>query len=129
MTYENTLAFAQALDRDDPLRHFRDRFHIPQRDGQPLTYLCGNSLGLQPKSARAALEQELTTSHFNMANIKNIPLVLPDINEQAEIVAYLDTETVRIDDTIRTVEQEIGLLAEYRSALISEVVTGKMRVV
>ena len=61
MTYENTLAFAQALDRDDPLRHFRDRFHVPQRDGQPLTYLCGNSLGLQPKSARAALEQELTT--------------------------------------------------------------------
>ena len=61
MTYENTLAFAQTLDRDDPLRHFRDRFHIPQRDGKPLTYLCGNSLGLQPKSARAALEQEMTT--------------------------------------------------------------------
>ena len=61
MTYENTLAFAQALDRDDPLRHFRDRFHIPQRDGRPLVYLCGNSLGLQPKSARAALEQELST--------------------------------------------------------------------
>ena len=61
MTYENNLAFAQTLDRDDPLRHFRDRFHIPQRNGRPLTYLCGNSLGLQPKSARAALEQELTT--------------------------------------------------------------------
>ena len=61
MTYENTLAFAQVLDRDDPLRHFRDHFHIPQRDGQDLTYLCGNSLGLQPKSARAALERELTT--------------------------------------------------------------------
>ena len=60
MTYENTLAFAQTLDRDDPLAHFRNRFHIPQRDGQPLTYLCGNSLGLQPKSARAALEQEMT---------------------------------------------------------------------
>ena len=61
MTYENTLACAQALDRDDPLRHFRDRFHIPQRDGRSLVYLCGNSLGLQPKSARAVLEQELTT--------------------------------------------------------------------
>ena len=61
MTYENTLAFAQSLDRNDPLRHFRDRFHIPQRNGRALTYLCGNSLGLQPKSARAALEQELMT--------------------------------------------------------------------
>jgi kynureninase len=61
MTYENTIRFAQTLDREDSLRHFRDRFHIPQRDGRPLTYLCGNSLGLQPRSARAAIEQELTT--------------------------------------------------------------------
>ena len=66
MIYEHSLAFAQHLDQTDPLRHFRDRFHIPERTGpdgtpQPLTYLCGNSLGLQPKTARAALEQELTT--------------------------------------------------------------------
>lgn len=61
MTYENTLAFARQLDQTDPLRSFRDRFHIPQRDGRDLTYLCGNSLGLQPKSARAALERELDT--------------------------------------------------------------------
>ncbi|AQG78738.1 kynureninase [Spirosoma montaniterrae] len=61
MTYENTLAFARHLDDTDPLRHFRKRFHIPQRNGQELIYLCGNSLGLQPKSARAALEQELNT--------------------------------------------------------------------
>ncbi len=60
-TYENTLAFAQSLDQADLLRHFRDRFHIPQRNGQPLTYLCGNSLGLQPKTARVAIEEELTT--------------------------------------------------------------------
>ncbi|QJW90454.1 kynureninase [Spirosoma taeanense] len=61
MTYETSLTFARQLDQNDPLRLFRDRFHIPQRDGQPLTYLCGNSLGLQPTTARAALEQELTT--------------------------------------------------------------------
>ena len=61
MTYENSLSFAQKLDQADTLRHFRDRFHIPQRDGKPITYLCGNSLGLQPKTARTALEQELTT--------------------------------------------------------------------
>jgi kynureninase len=61
MTYENNLAFAQSLDEADSLRQFRDQFHIPQRDGKSLTYLCGNSLGLQPKSARAALERELST--------------------------------------------------------------------
>ena len=61
MFYEHTLAFAQSLDQADPLRSFRDRFHIPQRDEQPLIYLCGNSLGLQPTTARTALERELST--------------------------------------------------------------------
>lgn len=45
--------------QQDPLHHFRERFHIPQRNGKDLVYLCGNSLGLQPKTVRAALEQEL----------------------------------------------------------------------
>ncbi|MGF7218899.1 kynureninase [Spirosoma lacussanchae] len=61
MTYENTLDFARQLDADDSLRSFRNRFYIPQRNATDLIYLCGNSLGLQPKSARAALDQELTT--------------------------------------------------------------------
>ena len=61
MTYENSLAFARSLDEADPLRPFRNRFHIPQQDGKPLIYLCGNSLGLQPKTARVAIEWELDT--------------------------------------------------------------------
>ena len=41
------------LDSSDPLARFRELFHIPLRpDGSPVVYLCGNSLGLQPKSAR-----------------------------------------------------------------------------
>ncbi|UHG93056.1 kynureninase [Spirosoma oryzicola] len=61
MTYENDRSFAQQLDQNDPIRPFRDRFHIPHRDEKPLIYLCGNSLGLQPKTAREALNQELST--------------------------------------------------------------------
>lgn len=61
MIHENSLAYAQQLDHNDVLKQFRERFHIPERDGRPLTYLCGNSLGLQPKTARAALDQEFTT--------------------------------------------------------------------
>ena len=53
------MAHAQALDAADPLRGFRDRFHIPQHDGADQAYFCGNSLGLQPKAVRAALVQEL----------------------------------------------------------------------
>ncbi len=51
---------ALALDRADPLRGFRDRFHIPPAaDGSSSTYLCGNSLGLQPKALKAEMEREL----------------------------------------------------------------------
>ncbi len=53
-------AFARKLDAEDPLASYRDRFHIPTRaDGEPVVYFCGNSLGLQPKSVRADVEQEL----------------------------------------------------------------------
>src|SRR5438128_3374651 len=52
--------FAQQLDAEDPLRSFRDRFHLPiGANGEPLIYFAGNSLGLMPKSARRIVEQEL----------------------------------------------------------------------
>jgi kynureninase len=52
--------FALQLDADDPLRHFRQKFHLPLgKDGKPLIYFAGNSLGLMPKAARAIVEEEL----------------------------------------------------------------------
>ena len=53
------MAAALALDQADPLREFRDRFHIPQHHGEDQAYFCGNSLGLQPRAVRGALIQEL----------------------------------------------------------------------
>jgi kynureninase len=52
--------FALQLDREDPLREFRAKFHIPSAaDGKPLIYFAGNSLGLMPKAARTIVDQEL----------------------------------------------------------------------
>jgi kynureninase len=59
MTFQPTLDFAQQMDAQDPLRHFRDQYLFPQHQGQNGLYFCGNSLGLQPKKARAFLEKEL----------------------------------------------------------------------
>jgi kynureninase len=59
MEYQNTLEFAQQLDSEDPLAHFRDRFHQPVIDGKNVFYYAGNSLGLMPKSSRAAIETEM----------------------------------------------------------------------
>ncbi len=52
--------FAAAMTAADPLASYRRRFHIPPtRGGGDSVYLCGHSLGLQPKSAREYVEQEL----------------------------------------------------------------------
>lgn len=47
------------MDAQDPLRTYRNRFYFPQHNGQDAIYLCGNSLGLQPKTTKAFIEQEL----------------------------------------------------------------------
>lgn len=59
MEYINSEEFAEELDRNDELASFRSRFYFPQVNGKDTIYFCGNSLGLQPKTAKAALEQEL----------------------------------------------------------------------
>ncbi len=52
--------FAAALDARDPLAHFRDRFCPPKtKSGEDCIYLCGHSLGLQPKSAGDYIAEEL----------------------------------------------------------------------
>ena len=57
------------------------------------------------------------------------PLVVPPISEQKEIIEYLDEQTELIDKTISIEEKRIELIKEYRQSLISEVVTGKRKVV
>jgi kynureninase len=52
-------AHAAALDASDPLRDSRDDFLIPHHDGAPMAYFVGNSLGLQPRGARAHVEAVL----------------------------------------------------------------------
>jgi kynureninase len=58
--FEPTKDFAAALTARDPLASYRSRFHIPHMPGgRDCVYLCGHSLGLQPKSTRNYVEQEL----------------------------------------------------------------------
>lgn len=65
MQYQNTEAFAKEQDRLDPLARYRDQFLFPivaddSAEGvRTAIYLCGNSLGLQPKATRSYLEREL----------------------------------------------------------------------
>lgn len=59
MNFEMSASFAQQLDQNDTLSHFRERFYIPRVNNQNAIYYTGNSLGLQPKSAQDFIMQEL----------------------------------------------------------------------
>jgi kynureninase len=60
MIFEHNRGFAQRLDEDDSLREFRQLFHFPtQKNASDFLYFCGNSLGLQPRTAKQALDSEL----------------------------------------------------------------------
>ena len=56
-------------------------------------------------------------------DVKNIKVSIPNLNEQKQIVNYLDKETSKIDETIAKNEELIQLLEEKRIALINQVVT------
>jgi len=56
---QNSLEFALQFDKSDELSDYRQRFHIPTVNGKDALYFTGNSLGLQPKSVKSHLMQEL----------------------------------------------------------------------
>lgn len=70
----------------------------------------------------------LKVFRFNTNDLKAIFIGIPPIDEQVEIASYIDKETNRIDNLIGNMKKEIVLLKEYKTALISEVVTGKVDV-
>ncbi|MEY4927264.1 MAG: hypothetical protein RI894_1700 [Bacteroidota bacterium] len=55
-----SLDFARSLDHEDTLRDYRHQFHFPKIGGKDALYFTGNSLGLQPKTVREAINNELT---------------------------------------------------------------------
>jgi type I restriction enzyme, S subunit len=53
---------------------------------------------------------------------------IPPLNEQAQIVSYIDNESAKIDAVIGIKQSQIGVLSEYKTTLIDRAVTGKIKV-
>ncbi len=76
MTFNSEKTLANELDEQDPISQFRSRFYVPkQATGEEVIYLTGNSLGLQPRSTKSYIEQELedwknlgVEGHFHAKN-------------------------------------------------------------
>ena len=65
---------------------------------------------------------------LSLDELRNLLFPFPQISEQQQIVEYLDNQTEEIDTLIQLEQKKIDTLKEYRQSLISEVVTGKIRV-
>ncbi len=66
---------------------------------------------------------------LNIEDMLNFSVAIPDGHEQRKITEHLKISITNINNTASKIEKEIELLQEYRTALISEVVTGKIKVI
>ena len=119
MNFESTKEFALKMDEQDPLRHFREKFFMPkQSSGEEVLYFTGNSLGLQPKSTREYIEQELkdwenlgVEGHFHAKN-PWMPYHEFLTNSMAKVVGAKPIETVVMNSL--TVNLHLLMVSFYR---------------
>lgn len=71
----------------------------------------------------SGLRQNLSFNDF-----KRLDIILPSIDEQLQIVKYIEIQTAKIDKAIELQQNYIAKLKEYKASLIDSVVTGKVRV-
>lgn len=69
-----------------------------------------------------------TQYNLNVDRVANVKIFVPRLPEQQQIVSYIEKETAILNTTISTIEKEIALVEEYKTALIAEAVTGKIDV-
>ncbi len=90
--------------------------HLARARSYIAEYIC-RSTGIQESRLRLYPDQFF-----------NVRMICPPLSEQQAIVAEIEEQSQRIDAAISRIEREIDLINEYRTALISEVVTGKIDV-
>jgi kynureninase len=110
--------FAIAMDERDSLREFRQRFLFPKTTGGDCVYLCGHSLGLQPKTATAYIQQELedwaqlgVEGHFQAKN-PWMPYHRLLTEQTAELVGAKPGEVVVMNSL--TVNLHLMMVSFYR---------------
>lgn len=119
--YSPDAAFAKAADDADPLREFGTRFHFPNPPARARAiYFTGNSLGLQPKTTRSYIEQELddwatlaVDGHFRARN-PWLPYHEFLTEQMARVVGARPIETVVMNSL--TVNLHLMMVSFYRPA-------------
>lgn len=89
------------------------------------TYFLGEILNV---ANLGRLSQTAAQPGISIGQIKHVKIPIPALTEQLAIVNYIKQETAILDTAISTIEKEITLVEEYKTALIAEAVTGKIDV-
>ena len=71
------------------------------------------------------LSNATTVAYLNMSDIPDIPIAVPDLREQRQLLSHIRSEVRRHEETVSKLDKQINLLAERRQALITAIVTGK----
>jgi type I restriction enzyme S subunit len=100
----------------------KPRSHL---NGFWLSYFLRSEIG---QALMLSTQTGATLKHLGCTEIKDMNILLPPLDEQQEIVEYLDEQETRIDALVEKVEEAIGRLKEYRAALISAAVIGQIDV-
>ena len=95
-------------------------------DSSFLTYLHSHLYAIRLNVR--SIKQTTGIQNIDSSSYLSEPVAFPPFGEQAAIARYLDQATANIDAAIDTARREIGLLREYRTRLIADVVTGKLDV-
>lgn len=69
-----------------------------------------------------------TMMHITMGDMNKTKIPIPPLSEQQQIATYLDTKCSKIDHIIATQKKKIAYLQELKQSLITNVVTGKIKV-
>ncbi len=99
---------------------------VPWLDTVDTVYLlhsistCKNQLSIMSTGS--------TYDAVSIGDVGDLRVTLPPLNEQQTIIAYIEVESSKIDQAITRAEREIELMREYRTRLISDVVTGQIDV-
>ena len=105
-----------------------DMYPLRAHSGLTNPFLLWSTLSEQ-FSALAVLEsQRVAMPKINRESLKEVMLAVPPIGEQQSIVAFIDTETAKLDSLTAEAQRAIDLLQERRTALISAAVTGQIDV-
>ena len=113
---EKNTIIQNALHRVRPLKHCSNDY---------LQYIMAS---ISARGWFEAINSKATISHFTVEKFATLKIPIAPLHEQTAIVDFLNEATEKIDSNINLCSHQIDLMQEYRTRLISDVVTGKLDV-